>query len=144
MLHLRDACPDDKSFLVKCRPSGNDAIQCALMNVSLLWAREEQTQILLDEFAHRIKNNMTVVQSIARRTLNEARTVQEAAEIFDGRLSALALTHDLLVRQNWCGAALHEVVSLAIMPFDWRFSFWAIASRIICTLRYIGSGISPA
>lgn len=61
---------------------------------------------------------MTVVQSIARRTLNEARTVQEAAEIFDGRLSALALTHDLLVRQNWCGTALHEVVSLAIMPFD--------------------------
>lgn len=70
---------------------------------------EEQRRILNNELAHRLKNTLAVVQSIANQTLRDAKD-REAVNAFNDRLRSLAVSHDLLMRQSWVGARLHDVV----------------------------------
>ena len=62
--------------------------------------------MLLRELAHRVKNTLAIVQSIASQTLRYTRTREEFVERFSGRLAALAESHDILTQSNWHGADL--------------------------------------
>ena len=67
---------------------------------------------MIDELNHRVKNTLASVQAIARRTLQGIDpSVRDA---LDGRLQALAAAHDVLTRENWDGASLHDVVTAAL------------------------------
>jgi PAS domain S-box-containing protein len=70
---------------------------------------ERQIQLLLQEFNHRAKNLLTVVQSIVRQTTKGAPGV--IAERLNERIAALAASHDLLVQSNWTGVGMRELVS---------------------------------
>jgi PAS domain S-box-containing protein len=78
---------------------------------------EEQRTLLINELNHRVKNTLATVQSLAMQTLRNTTRSEEARELFDSRLSALARAHDLLTAQNWERASLTEVVSRALSPF---------------------------
>jgi PAS domain S-box-containing protein len=67
---------------------------------------EEHQDLLTRELAHRIKNSMAVVQSIARQSLRGAPT--SFAEDFSGRLQSMAAAHDLLLEKGW-SASLKEL-----------------------------------
>ena len=67
---------------------------------------EQRQQLLLHELAHRVKNTLTIAQSIASQTLRYTRTREEFVERFGGRLAALAASHDILTESNWQGADL--------------------------------------
>jgi two-component system CheB/CheR fusion protein len=67
---------------------------------------EERQKLLLSELSHRVKNTLTVVQSMARQTLRTSSTDDEFVERFEGRLMALANAHRLLVDSEWQGAEL--------------------------------------
>lgn len=67
---------------------------------------EERQKLLLGELTHRVKNTLTVVQSMARQTLRTSSDGEEFVERFEGRLSALANAHKLLVESDWQGAEL--------------------------------------
>lgn len=69
-----------------------------------LW--EERQQLLLGELTHRVKNALTVVQSLARQTLRTTGSREDLIERFEGRLSALAAAYKLLVETDWQGAEL--------------------------------------
>ncbi|WP_412066923.1 CheR family methyltransferase [Rhizobium sp. SYY.PMSO] len=71
------------------------------------WAKRQS--FLLDELAHRVKNSLTVVQSLARQTLRTSSSGEDFVERFEGRLLALANAHKLLVESHWEGAELQEV-----------------------------------
>jgi two-component sensor histidine kinase len=71
--------------------------------------------LLANEMNHRVKNTLTVVQSIAYQTLG-GRT-PESETLLD-RLLALAQAHDLLTRESWEGARLGDVVTAATLPFQ--------------------------
>ncbi|MBU1376426.1 MAG: PAS domain-containing protein [Alphaproteobacteria bacterium] len=81
---------------------------------------EERRTLLINELNHRVKNTLASVQSIARQTLRSARTPDEMADVFTGRLIALASAHDVLTRENWEGAGLTKIVEVALAPFDER------------------------
>ena len=70
---------------------------------------EEQQGLLLRELTHRVKNTLAVVQAIAHQTLRRAPSNADFVERFDGRLTALARAHDLLVKSEWKGADLEEL-----------------------------------
>jgi PAS domain S-box-containing protein len=78
---------------------------------------EERQRFLLDELDHRVKNTLTVVQSIAAQTLRGSQTVEEVRSLFEGRLLALSRVHNLLVRSEWAGAGLRELIGHVLQPF---------------------------
>jgi two-component system CheB/CheR fusion protein len=67
---------------------------------------EKSQRLLLGELTHRVKNTLTVVEAIAHQTQRTSKSTEEFVERFDGRLSALANTHSLLVETDWRGADL--------------------------------------
>ena len=77
----------------------------------------QHQRLLIDELNHRVKNTLATVQSIATQTLRNADTTGIAGEALENRLLALSRAHDVLTRENWDGADLHDVVGQAIAPF---------------------------
>ncbi|GEP09159.1 sensor histidine kinase [Methylobacterium gnaphalii] len=77
----------------------------------------EHQRLLIDELNHRVKNTLATVQSIAMQTLRNADNTAQANEALEQRLLALSRAHDVLTRENWDGADLHDVVTQAIAPF---------------------------
>lgn len=78
---------------------------------------EESRILLINELNHRVKNTLATVQSVARQTLRNAASSEQAAEDFESRLLALSRAHDVLSRENWLGARLPEIVAQAIEPY---------------------------
>lgn len=78
---------------------------------------EEHRRLLADELTHRVKNSMATMQSIAHQTLRNAGGLDEARETLDARLASLAAAHDALIRGDWGGATLGEIVERALQPF---------------------------
>lgn len=57
----------------------------------------ETAEVLRDELAHRLKNTMAMVQSLARRTLGGV-TERDAVKTFEKRIVALGHAHEVLSR----------------------------------------------
>lgn len=69
--------------------------------------RRRETDLMLDELHHRVKNALMVVQAIAAATLRRPE-VREERILLEGRLMAMAETYSMLARRKW------ESVDLAI------------------------------
>src|SRR5262249_6472023 len=72
---------------------------------------------LLSELTHRVRNILGVIQAIARHTLRGDKTNKDLIERFEGRLSALASAHTLLVESDWKGTDLAELVNQQLAPY---------------------------
>ncbi|GGE97139.1 PAS domain-containing sensor histidine kinase [Sphingomonas prati] len=73
--------------------------------------------LLINELNHRVKNTLATVQSIAMQTFRDrggAGASPEQRELFESRLIALAIAHDVLTRENWESAQLRDVVLEAV------------------------------
>jgi len=81
---------------------------------------EERLTILVQELAHRVKNLLSVFQSITSRTLTAGRSIEDAREILTGRLQSLGHAHELLTEASWHGAELRDVVTAEIAGFSER------------------------
>ncbi len=77
--------------------------------------QEEQVGLLMREVNHRAKNMLALVQAIARQTA--AIDPEVFVERFGERISALAASQDLLVKAEWRGADLHELVRSQLAHF---------------------------
>jgi two-component sensor histidine kinase len=81
---------------------------------------QEHQRLLINELNHRVKNTLATVQSIASQTLRNASSPDDAREALENRLLALSRAHDVLTRENWEGASLHEIVAQAVAPYSSR------------------------
>jgi PAS domain S-box-containing protein len=88
------------------------------LNITQRKKAEEHQRLLINELNHRVKNTLASVQSIATQSLRNAETAEDARSAIEGRLLALSRAHDVLTREHWDGAYLHEVVREAIAPFQ--------------------------
>ncbi len=77
-------------------------------------AWETRQRLLLRELTHRVKNTLTVIQSMMHQTWRNSRSPQEFMAKLDGRIAALANSHRLLVDSDWKGADLRELVESQI------------------------------
>jgi PAS domain S-box-containing protein len=72
--------------------------------------REEQRRLLLiNELNHRVKNTLATVQSLAAQSFRDLRNIPEFKQ-YENRLVALSRAHDLLTRESWEGAEIHELL----------------------------------
>lgn len=83
--------------------------------------RAQQHQVLLmSELAHRLKNQLSIVQAIARQSAAGTSSLDEFHDKLSGRLSALAASIDLLVHRQWDTLNLRELVEKTLLPFPRR------------------------
>jgi two-component sensor histidine kinase len=82
---------------------------------------EQTHQTILLELQHRSNNLLAVVQSIAQRSLGgRYSSLTEAKEAFEARLHALARANRALVRSNWGGVDLGQLVRTELEAFSER------------------------
>jgi PAS domain S-box-containing protein len=77
--------------------------------------QEEQVTLLMHEVNHRAKNMLTVVLSVARQTL--ATQPEDFIGRFGERIQAMAASQDLLVKNEWKGVDLEELVRSQLAHF---------------------------
>jgi len=85
-------------------------LTCASVDVTERKEGEAHLRLLLRELTHRSKNLLAVIQAMARQTARHAGSVDGFLNQFGSRLQALAVSHDILVRESWYGASLVELV----------------------------------
>jgi PAS domain S-box-containing protein len=66
---------------------------------------ERKLRLLVDELNHRVKNTLSIVQSLAYQTFKNT-SADEARRIFEGRLITLANSHSYLTDESWEGTPL--------------------------------------
>lgn len=86
------------------------AISSIIHDISERKADEMHRHLLMRELAHRSKNQLAIIQSIAGQTARNADSVEDFLDDFRQRLRGLAISHDLLIGQDWRGAPLAELV----------------------------------
>jgi PAS domain S-box-containing protein len=77
--------------------------------------REEKEHLLMREVNHRAKNMLSVVDSIAHQTA--ARSPEDFVERFSERIQALSANQDLLVRNQWQGVDVEDLVRAQLAHF---------------------------
>jgi PAS domain S-box-containing protein len=77
--------------------------------------REEKEHLLMREVNHRAKNMLSVVDSIAHQTA--ARNPEDFIECFSQRVQALSANQDLLVRNEWKGVDIADLIRAQLAHF---------------------------
>jgi PAS domain S-box-containing protein len=78
--------------------------------------QEDRIHLLMREVNHRSKNLLSLVRAIARETV--AATPEDFIERFSNRVESLAANQDLLVKNAWKGADLHDLVRSQLAHFE--------------------------
>src|SRR5690606_23144711 len=79
---------------------------------------ENEIRFLMREVAHRSKNQLTVVSSIAKQSARNARNFAGFQDSFQKRLAGLARSTDLLIAGGAAGVDLRELLAAQIEPFQ--------------------------
>jgi PAS domain S-box-containing protein len=79
-----------------------------IQDISMHKAHQEHVQLLMREINHRAKNMLSLVQAIARQTA--ARDHEDFIVRFSDRIQALAANQDILVRNEWRGVDVEDLV----------------------------------
>ena len=115
--------PDDRelSGLDLCAELAGRHVERSIAARALRDHEERQT-LLMRELAHRGKNLLQVIQSIARRSLDGERTLDEAREIFIGRLGALANTYSTLTEKAPESVQFKDIVTAELRSLGERIN----------------------
>ena len=79
---------------------------------------EERQRLLTAEIDHRAKNLLATIQAIVLLTNRDAGSIANFTRTLVGRLHAMGRAHDLLARDKWTGASLHEVIRNEFRAFS--------------------------
>ncbi|MFW6028296.1 MAG: HWE histidine kinase domain-containing protein [bacterium] len=106
-----------------------NGLTCACIDITERLRWEEHQRILLLELAHRSKNLLAVVQSLANQSGKNAGSVEEFKRRFFGRLHSLSRAHEILSDYNWRGAGLRELIRSQVLMY---------AGDAVSRIRYEG------
>jgi PAS domain S-box-containing protein len=87
-----------------------------LQDVSERKAHEEQVHLLMREVNHRAKNMLSVVGAIAHQTATK--NPEDFVERFSERIQALSASQDLLIRNEWNGVEIKDLVCAQLAHFS--------------------------
>lgn len=74
--------------------------------------------LLLGELDHRVKNILTIVSSIVRRTLHTSSSPEKFVTNIQGRIQALACAHGLLTQDGAGGGSLRTLLATKLESYD--------------------------
>jgi PAS domain S-box-containing protein len=92
-------------------------VLAASRDVTAAMLAERHRQLLVNELNHRVKNTLAIVQSIAAQSLRNAGVDAAVRRAFEGRLMAIAATHNVLTDENWAAASLRQIVEGSVRPY---------------------------
>ena len=90
-------------------------VRCAAIDITERKRQEERIRFLMREVNHRSKNMLTLVQAVARQTASKR--PGDFFGRFDERIRALAASQDLVVKNDWRGANLDELIRSQLSHF---------------------------
>ncbi|MBX9462842.1 MAG: PAS domain S-box protein [Aquamicrobium sp.] len=91
-------------------PGSEPAVFTAFIrDISARKAAEEHNRLLMGELNHRTKNILSVVQAVARQTARHTKA-ESFHRVFDARLLGLAASNDLLVKGDWSGVEIMDLL----------------------------------
>ena len=76
---------------------------------------EDRQALLAREVDHRAKNTLAVVQAIVRMAKRD--DIEEYLKAVEGRIGALAQTHELLAQSRWEGADVRRLILEELAPY---------------------------
>jgi two-component sensor histidine kinase len=81
--------------------------------------KNDELRFLTDELiiSHRIKNLVSLIQAIARQTMQQTTSRDDFEARFSGRMGALSRSLDLLIDDDWRGARIDDLVRLELALF---------------------------
>jgi two-component sensor histidine kinase len=82
-------------------------------------AAAEYERVVAREFAHRMRNTLTLVLAISRRTFTPDRPIEAARHDFEARVIALSAAHAALLDARGEDAQLQEIVTRTLAPFGY-------------------------
>lgn len=71
---------------------------------------QQQQDLLIAELNHRVRNILNLIRGLINQSRHEAHDVETFARMIGGRISALAIAHDNITRENWAPASLDELI----------------------------------
>lgn len=78
---------------------------------------ERQRNLYVAEFNHRVRNILSLVRSLSRRTQQTTQSVGDYAEALERRINALGAAHDLAANRVGSGIVIHELFELEAKAF---------------------------
>jgi two-component sensor histidine kinase len=111
------------SVIVKIRPLKNErgeitgAINC-FYDITERKKAEQRQHFLMSELAHRGKNLLAVIASIASSSLSGTRSLAEARKVLTHRIQALARSQSALLTGGFEGAPITEIIRLEFEGFS--------------------------
>lgn len=99
------------------RDDGGTGILAASVDITRQKTAEEHLRLALLELAHRSKNLLAVVLSLARQSADDSRDLDDFRGRFLGRIRALALAHDILTEEAWRGATVFTLIRTQLAAF---------------------------
>ena len=96
--------------------NGQPVIQCNIRDITERKRVEEHNKLLMFEVNHRAKNLLAVVLSVAQHTARDGNPATFVARLSE-RIQGLAASQDLLVKNQWRGVELIELVSAQMAHF---------------------------
>ncbi|MBO0756736.1 MAG: ATP-binding protein [Bradyrhizobiaceae bacterium] len=118
------AAGDDKAALQHAQTARVHTLRAESHAEKALNAYVEHVHLLMGEVRHRAKNTLNLVEAIARQTA--AGSPETFITRFNDRIRALASYQDLMVRSEWNGVELDELVRVQLAHLSDE-----IGSRII-------------
>ncbi len=85
-------------------------IVVTVMDTTERRSREQTLKVLLREVAHRSKNLLAIIQSVANQTGRFSGTIDDFLTRFRGRIQSMASSQDLITSTNWRGASFRDLV----------------------------------
>jgi PAS domain S-box-containing protein len=79
--------------------------------------QQEQTRFIMRELAHRSKNLLAIILSMASQTARSARSVPDFTTRFTQRLQGLSHSHDLLLQRDWRGVSMLDLAQRQLQHF---------------------------
>ena len=79
--------------------------------------RERHIRLIMRELSHRTKNVLAVVQAMAWQTSRTSADAEEFHERLSLRVDGLSRSIDLLVRREWEGVDIEDLIRDQMMPF---------------------------
>jgi PAS domain S-box-containing protein len=86
-------------------------------NITEQRRQQEQTRFIMRELAHRSKNLLAIILSMASQTARGARSVPDFTTRFTQRLQGLSHSHDLLLQRDWRGVSMLELAERQLQHF---------------------------
>ena len=71
---------------------------------------QQQQNLLIAELNHRVRNILNLIRGLINQSRHEAMDVETFARLIGGRISALAIAHDNITRENWAPASLRDLI----------------------------------